>query len=82
MGRLLRVLLSGCEVCGKRRTCWRWHVESFACPTCKREVSEFDSAFPDVIAASSVTWKWITTTGPTATTGGTFTWKNGNGAST
>ncbi len=84
MKRILRVALSGCEVCGKRRGCWRWHVEFFACPTCKRDVSEFDPAFGDVIAARSVTWRWVTTTGPSSGSPYqvTFTPQNENGAST
>ncbi len=35
--------------CNERVRCWRWHVEVFTCPTCKREVDEFDPQFGAVV---------------------------------
>lgn len=31
-----------CEMssCGKRRTCWRWHLETIDCPTCDHACTE------------------------------------------
>ncbi len=46
--------------CKERVRCWRWHVEVFTCPTCKREVDEYDPQFGAVLDALAPT-PWATT---------------------
>lgn len=49
--RLLTLRLCRESFCNERFRCWRWHVETFDCPTCKRTVSEYDPHFGAVIEA-------------------------------
>ncbi len=72
---LLRLLtLRPCRepFCNERVRCWRWHVEVFRCPTCKREVDEFDPQFGAVIDATIGRPRFTITSGPVET------WMTGN----
>ncbi len=55
-GLLRLITLRPCRepFCKERIRCWRWHVEVFTCPTCKREVNEFDPQFGAVLDAVMV----------------------------
>ncbi len=52
-GLLRLLMLRPCRepFCNERVRCWRWHVEVFTCPTCKREVDEFDPQYRAVLDA-------------------------------
>ncbi len=70
---LLRLLtLRPCRepFCHERVRCWRWHVEVFTCPTCKREVDECDPQFGAVVGA-------VVARGPVFITEPPKTWTTG-----
>jgi hypothetical protein len=69
---LLRLLtLRPCRepFCNARVRCWRWHVEVFTCPTCRRDVDEFDPHFGAVLNE-------ITTRGPVVISEPPKTWSS------
>jgi hypothetical protein len=74
---LLRLLtLRPCRepFCNERVRCWRWHVEVFTCPTCKREVDEFDPQFGAVVDAVTAHRPTIITTSPATWTTNARQW--------
>ena len=40
--------------CHQRRICWRWHVETVRCPTCRHDVTEDDPRFAHVFRFAAI----------------------------